>query len=503
MFLFAAALSKGSELMEYRPPSDAPSSRLPRPLWWTSGGVIVLLLSMAGRYGFHRDELYFIVAGRRLDWGFVDQPPLTPAIARLAETVGGTSPFALRFLSALAIGGVVLLAGSMARRFGGGPVAQIFAGVTAGGAGVALAVGHLLSTATFDYFLWTLAVWMLIRLLDGGDQREWLVLGLVVGIGLQNKHLIGLLAVAVLIAVVASKQRRLLAGRWPWMGAGAAALLALPNLIWQAANDWPQLEMARALANRSDGPVAFVLEQVGILSITLAVPAAVGLWRLARSPDLRRWQPLASTFGLLFVFFLLTGGKSYYVAPLFPALLAAGALWFEQLQGTGKRVMAGAGAAGIIIGLFIALPLLPPSSMSALDATGELGETIGWPELVDQVAAVHRSIPAEQRGEVAIFTGSYGEAGAVDVLGPDAGLPPAVSGHNNYWLWGPPDRHGPVIGVGWVGDVLRRICPDTAEVGKISNPYGVENEEAGLPLFLCLAPERQLAEIWEDVRHFE
>lgn len=488
--------------MEIQPKPEAPASRLPHPVWWTSGGVIVLLLSMAGRYGFHRDELYFVVAGRRLDWGFVDQPPLTPAIARLAETVGGTSPFALRFLSALAIGGVVLLAASMARRFGGGRTAQIFAGIASGGAGVALAVGHLLSTATFDFLLWTLAMWLLVRLLDGGNQREWLALGLVVGVGLQNKHLIGLLAVAVLAAILLSAQRPILSSVWPWMGACVAALLALPNLIWQAANDWPQLEMARALADRSDGPVAFVLEQVGLLSIVLAVPAAVGLWRLARSPDLRRWRPLATVFGLLFLFFLITGGKSYYVAPLYPVLLASGALWFEELSGMGRKVMIGAAAVGIFIGLFIALPLLPPSSMSTLDATGELGETVGWPELVDQVAAVYESIPMDQRTEVAIFTGSYGEAGAIDVLGPDAGLPPAVSGHNNYWLWGPPNHHGPVIGVGWVGDVLRSICSGTVEVATISNPYGVENEEAGLSLYLCLAPEGQLADIWERIRHY-
>jgi hypothetical protein len=202
------------------------------------------------------------------------------------------------------------------------------------------------------------------------------------------------------------------------------------------------------------------------------------------------------------VFFLVTGGKSYYLAPMYPALLAAGALWLERLQRAGRRVMIGATAAGIFIGLFISLPLLPPSSMSVLDVTGELGETVGWPELINQVAAVYESIPSDQRKDAAIFTGSYGEAGAIDVLGPEAGLPPAVSGHNTYWLWGPPERHGPVIGVGQIGDVLDRICPDTVEVATITNPYGVENEEAGLPLYLCLAPEGQLADIWDEVRHY-
>jgi 4-amino-4-deoxy-L-arabinose transferase-like glycosyltransferase len=464
--------------------------------------VVVLLLSVSARYGFHRDELYFIVAGRRLDWGYVDQPPLTPLLARISETIGGTSLVALRILPALALGAVALLAAAMARRFGGGPRAQTFAAVAAGGAGFALAVGHLLSTSTFDYLLWTLAAYLLVRLLGGADPRWWLALGLTVGVGLENKHLMAFFAVAVLIGVLLTSQRKLLADKWPWIGVGIAAVTALPNFLWQAANDFPQFEMATALADRSDGPIAFVLEQIGLLSIVLAVPAAIGLWRLLRSPQLARWRAIGIAFVLLFGFFLIAGGKSYYVAPMFPVLLAAGSLWFDDLAAVGRRVMIGAAALGIFIGLFISLPLLPPSSMSALDATGELGETVGWPELVDQVTVIYETIPEGQRSDVAIFTGSYGEAGAVDVLGSASDLPAAASGHNNYWLWGPPSEHGAVIGVGQIGDPLRRICPSVQQVDTINNPYGVENEEYGLPLWLCLEPDGQLAAIWDDVRHY-
>ena len=463
---------------------------------------MALLLAVAGRYGFHRDELYFLVAGRRLDWGFVDQPPFTPLVARLAEMIGGTNPVALRALPALAMGGVIVLAASMARRFGGGRRAQVYAAVTVGGTGAGLAIAHLLSTAAFDYFLWTLATWILVRLLAGDDPRWWIALGATVGIGLQNKHLIGLLAGAILMSVLFSYRRAVLATVWPWMGAALAATLALPNIIWQVTNGLPQLEMARSLAGRSDGPLAYVLQQVGLLSIALAVPAAVGLWWLLRRPELDQWRPLGVVFVLLYVVFLVSGGKAYYVAPLYPLLLAAGSLWFEGLDGWGLRVMTGATALGIAVGLFVALPLLPPSSMSVLDATGELGETVGWPELIDQVAAVYESIPDGRSSDVAIFTGSYGEAGAVDVLGAAAGLPPATSGHNNYWLWGPPARHGPVIGVGDIGDVLERICPTVEQVATITNRSGVANQEAGLPVYLCLDPERQLADIWDEVRHY-
>ena len=469
-------------------------------IWLTAAGIVALLLAVSGRYGFHRDELYFVVAGRNLDWGFVDQPPLTPLLARLSELVGGTSPTAIRVLPALAIGLVVLLAASMARRFGGRRRAQFFAAVTAGGTGYALAVGHLLSTSTFDYLLWTVAIWLLCGLLDGADPKQWPVLGVVVGIGLQNKHLIGLFAVALLISLLATPQRRLLAGPWPWAAAGIAALLAAPNIIWQAANDFPQLEMARSLADRSDGPVVFVLEQIGLLSIVLAIPAVIGWWLLMRSADLAKWRPVGMTFALLFVFFLVTGGKSYYVAPMYPVLLAAGALWFDGLGSTAGRVMAAATGIGLFIGLFIALPLLPASS--GIDPTGELGETVGWPEMVDQVAAVHDSIPEDRQAATVIYTASYGEAGAIDVLGTELGLPAANSAHNNYWLWGPPVPHGPVIGVGRIGDALLSICPRVEQVGQIGNPYGVENEEAGAPLFLCLDPARQLADVWAELKHY-
>ncbi len=475
---------------------------LPRGVWLTAAGVVALLLAVSGRYGFHRDELYFLVSGRNLDWGFVDQPPLTPLLARISELIGGTSPVAIRVLPALAIGVVAILAAAIARRFGGGSRAQVFAAVAAGGAGFALGVGHLLSTATFDYLLWTVALWLLVDILDGGNPRRWVALGVVVGVGMQNKHLIGLFAVAILISVAATAHRRLLASIWPWLGAGVAAVIALPNLLWQAANDFPQLEMARALAERSDGPIVFVLEQIGLLSIALAVPLAIGWWRLVRSPRLRKWQPIGIAFAILFIFFLLTGGKSYYTAPMYPVLLAAGALWFENLADRGRRIMASTAAIGVVIGAFITLPLVPVSSVSSLDATGEMGETVGWPELVDQIAAVYESIPADQRDTTAIYTGSYGEAGAIDVLGPDLGLPPAASAHNNYWLWGPPGRHGPVIAVGWVGNAVQSICPNVQQVDEISNPYGVDNEESGLPIFLCLEPAGQLADVWDDAKHF-
>lgn len=465
-------------------------------------GAVALLVAVSARYGFHRDELYFIVAGRRLDWGYVDQPPLVPLVARLSETIGGLSPTALRFIPALAVGCVALISAAISKRFGGGPRAQTFAAACAGLTGVLLGEGHLLSTAVFDYLLWSLGLWILVRVLDGESPVLWLLLGVVVGVGTQNKHTIAFLAASILLALVSTRKRSLLRTWHPWAGVAIALVIALPNLLWQEANGWPQLEMAEALRSRSDGLIAYLAVQPALLSITLAVPAFAGLWWLARAGSARSWRPLAIVYVLLFIAFGISGGKAYYVAPMNTVLLAAGAVWFEGLTRRGRTLMAWAAGIGILVGALVALPLLPISQAGSLDATGELGETVGWPELIDQIAAVEEMIPPDQQAATVIFTGSYGEAGAVDVLGPAAGLPPAASGHNNYWLWGPPMGHGPVIGVGHVEESLRAICPRLTRVGTVSNPYGVENEELGQPLWLCVEPSGQLADIWDQVRHY-
>jgi len=475
---------------------------IPSGVWVSAAGAVALLLAVSGRYGFHRDELYFIVAGRRLDWGFVDQPPLTPALARVSESVLGLSPTAIRVLPALAVGLVSLVTALMARRFGAGRGGQVFAAFTSGFTGVLLGVGHLLSTAVFDYALWTLGLCFFVMILDGADPRWWLALGATIGVGMQNKYTIGFFAVALLLGLLVTDRRSLLASPYPWLGVVCAVVIALPNLIWQAANGWPQLEMADALRARGDGPAAFVLQQPLLASPPLAIPAVAGLWWLVRSIDARRWRPIPMAYAVLFLAFLLTGGKAYYLAPMFSVLLAAGGVWFQKLTAGWRRSMKVVVALGAVGSVVVALPVLPIERAGTFDATGEVGETVGWPLLIHDIQSVHASIPPEQRENVLIFTSSYGEAGAVDVLGPEAGLPAAASGHNNYWLWGPPPEHGPIIAIGNVTPLLSAICPDLAEVAVLGNPYGIENEVAGKPVLLCLEPGGQLADIWDEARRY-
>ncbi len=408
-----------------------------------------------------------------------------PLVARLVDTVSPlTSPAPLRVLPALAVGMVGVVAATISRRLGGSARVQVLSAIGVGWVGVLLGQGHLLSTAVFDFLAWSVVLLLVIMLLDGADRRWWMAVGAVIGLGFQNKHTIVALAVALLVATLVGG-RSVLGGRWPWVGAAIALVLAAPNIVWQATHGWPQLEMSAALASRSDGPVAFVLQQPLLLSVSMAVPAAAGWWWLWRSG---RFRPIAVAYILLFVTFLLTGGKAYYLAPMATVLVPAGMEWFA-----GRRLLT-FGAIGLAVGLFVALPLMPVSAQASFDPTGELGETVGWPELVSQVEAVASGLPPD----TVVFTGSYGQAGAIELL---SDLP-VFSGHNSYWWWGPPTEHGPVIGLGEIESIMALFCDDIEQVGTITNPWGVGNEEFGNPILLCREPTRQLSEVWDQVRHY-
>src|SRR4051794_27005222 len=299
-----------------------------RPLTGLAGAVVVLLVALADRYGPHRDELYFVRAGREAAFGYVDQPPLTPLLAAALDALAPGSLVALRVPAALAAGGVVLLTGLLAREFGGGRAAQLLAAAAMAVSAVLLVVGHMLSTTTIDVLAWTALSWLLVRALrDGGP--VWLAAGAVAGGGLLNKLQPGFLVAAVLAGVLVVGPRPALRSRWPWLGGALALAVWSPNLVWQAAHGWPQLELARAIAAGSSGTsepwYLFLPFQLVLVSPLLVPVWAVGWWRLARDPALRLWRAFAVASAVLAVVFLATGGKPYYLAGLYPVLLAAGA----------------------------------------------------------------------------------------------------------------------------------------------------------------------------------
>jgi 4-amino-4-deoxy-L-arabinose transferase-like glycosyltransferase len=453
-----------------------------------AAAVVAVLLAVANRYGWHRDEVYFLASGKQLAWGYIDQPPFTPAVARLAHELAPGNLRALRLLPALTSGLTVLLGGLIAHELGANRRGQVFGSLAIATGGFVLGVGHLLSTAATDLCAWFALLWLFTRLLRTGDTRLWVAFGGVAGLALLNKDLVPLLAISLLVGLVVDRRWDIL--RSPWLAAGIAlaGLIALPNLLWQADHGWPQADMADALAERLAGENRGTLLPAQLLfNGPFLIPA---LWRGARwlrhhptvRPLLWAWPAgLALTFA--------TAGRPYYVLPLTTVVAIAGIVAATQTDaGPSRRLPAVIAANGIGV-LLLGLPTLPLSALDTVpvaEVNEATVETIGWPELVDQVAGVVDDLPPADREHLVLLTGSYGEAGALDLFGPEHALPRATSPQNSY-----PDLHWPtdddatVVAVRFDRGYLDRYFAACEEVGRVDNGLDIDNEVQGTPIFVC------------------
>ncbi|MBA3529593.1 MAG: glycosyltransferase family 39 protein [Propionibacteriaceae bacterium] len=473
--------------------------------------VVAVLVVFSGRYGYHRDELYFLAAGRRLAWGYPDQPPLTPLLARLVTRVADDSLVALRVPSAIFAGLVVLLTGLLARELGGGRKAQLLAAACMAVSSVLLVVSHQLGTSALDLLVWTALSLIVVRILRTRRDRLFLLAGLLAGVGLLNKTLVAFLLVAVAVGLVLSGPRSVLRSRWLWLGALTAVLIWSPNLWWQAAHGWPQLALSRAIAaggsGTSESRWLFLPFQLVLVSPALVPVWVTGLLRLFRDPAVRWARCLAWAYVLLAVIFLVTGGKPYYICGLYPVLLAAGAGPVIDWA-TGKRArrlaVGSAVALSAVVSTVLMLPVLPAAWLHRTPIVSinyDAGETVGWPRFVETLAQAHRALPAADRTSAIILTGNYGEAGAVDRFGGTLGLPEAYSGHNAYGLWGPPPPgSGPVLAVGIEEQQLRRLFGSVQAVATIDNGLQLDNDEQGNTVWLCRDLHLPWAATWPQLR---
>ena len=486
----------------------------PPALAWPSIGAValaelVLLVATSGGYGFHRDELYFVEAGRHLGFGYPDQPPLTPLLGRLATALFGVSPPVLRLFPEVATAVTVVLGALVAREFGGRRVAQAIAAAAVAVSG-AMYAGHLLSTETFDLLFWVALLWLLARLLRTGDERLWLAIGAVTGVALENKDLVLMLAAAVGVGAVVARRFDIFRSRWFVVGAAVAFALWLPNLIWQGLHDWPQLTMSRNIS-RADGaqnrvellPFQFVLISPLLVPIWIA-----GFVWLARSPRARPWRLIAWAYPTLLVITFATGGRPYYPAGILLALAAAGAVVTEEwLRTPARRVLVAVTlVAAAALSALIFLPLVPARTLADTpipSVNSDAMETIGRPRLARTVAGVFRSLSQAERRSAVVLTENYGEAGAVDHYGPRLGLPRAYSGHNGYGYWGaPPETRAPVIAVGFRDrSYLLRFFADVRLADSIDNGYGIDNDEQGAPVWVCRDLRAPWARLWPGLRH--
>lgn len=411
-------------------------------------------------YGYFRDELYFLMCGRHLAWGYVDQPPLVAVQARLAELLFGLSPTGIRTFSFLATSVMVGLTGLITWQLGGRRTAQALAMSAILAAPVFLGTGNFLSMNSFEPCFWMGSLLVVLRIADGSaGPRAWLWFGLLAGLGIENKHATVFYLVALLAGLLLSPQRRLLISKWCAAGVGVLVLVALPNFLWQWVHHFPTYEFLSAVAHSDKNlrlaPPAFLLEQVNILLFTTAPLWVGGLVWLGFSRAARRWRFVAFTYLVFLGMMMAMHAKDYYVAPIYPVLFAAGSAAFAQL--TRREWPLVLCTVNFLCGLCFAtgpivLTILPPAQYNAYTAPFApqrgrsekftsplpqvLSDRFGWPQMVEGFAARYNALPPEERAQTGIFCGNYGEASAVNILGPAYGLPPAISGHQNYFYWG-------------------------------------------------------------------
>jgi dolichyl-phosphate-mannose-protein mannosyltransferase len=477
--------------------------------------VVAALLAVAGRYGYHRDELYFLACGRRLAWGFVDQPPITPAIARLSEILFPGSLVGLRLWPALMAGALVVLTALTARELGAGRLGQIaIAAIAACTPGFVLA-GHLLATETFDLVAWAVATFLVIRIVRRGDVRMWVAVGAVVGIGLENKWSIAFLVAGLLIGLAVIPERRVLFTPWFLGGVAIAFAIWLPNLLWQADHGWPQLDMIRTIQRDSvsvGSAIAWLPLQILITGFVPAIVWVAGLVRVLRDPGARPYRFLGIAYLVLAIVFALSAGdKFYYAAGLYVPLLGAGALPLERWlmrhrRGVVRPLASVALTLTTLLLLPVAIPIVPVTSLadsSINDLNPEMGEQVGWPDLAREVERVWHTIPTAERSTAIVLTANYGEAGALERFGPNVGLPQPYSVHNDYWWWGPPpERTSTVVLVGWSKGSASRYFGSVRRAGTIRNAYGVANDEEGSPILVASDPRRPLPAMWGRMRSY-
>jgi hypothetical protein len=490
---------------------------------------LLLHVLTSGQYGYHRDEFYYIAVSKHLDFGYVDFPPLVPLIAAATRFLVGDSLLALRFFPAVAGSLIVLLTGLIVRELGGCRFAQILATVAAIVAPVILGVGSTFSVDSFNMLSWVLGSFVIILFLKREDPKMWLLFGLIAGIGLMIKVSMLYFGFALFLGLLFTPNRKQLATRWPWLGGLIAFLIFLPYIIWQIVHGWPTLEFLRYYAGGKTYPVSplgFLLQQILTMHpLTLPIWLS-GLYYLLFSKEGKRYRIFGLMYLILYVVFTVQKAKFYFLSPMYPVLFASGALVIERFirlrnWNRLKPALISLLIIGGIITAPFAIPLLPVETFIRYSSSvgGDLGvkqerheiaqlpqhfaDRFGWENMVATVARVYQSLSPEEQKKVAIFTGNYGEAGAIDFFGGKYNLPRAISGHNNYYLFGPGDYSGEiVIFIGVPIQYLKRLFDEVEQAAIIRCKYCMPYEN-NLPVYVCRRPKFPITEVWPQIKHYD
>jgi Dolichyl-phosphate-mannose-protein mannosyltransferase len=492
-------------------------------VYYLAGAAVLVHIACNGRFGYFRDELYYAACGQHFSWGYVDHAPLAPWLAQFSRTLMGDSLAALRFLPALAAAVKVFLAAWIAREVGGGKFAQLLASLAVLFAPIYLTFDNLFSMNSFEPVFWMACAAIVLRILNGGDRRLWLLFGFVAGLGILNKHSMLFFGSGIAVGLLLTTARREFNYRWIWFAAAISFFLFLPNLRWEIQNSWPTIALLRSVIGTKYthiSPWEYIWQQ-SLLTHPVATPIwLAGLWYLFRDSAGKKYAVLGLAYLAVLVEMILLHGKIYYMAPAYIMLFAAGAAWIEL------RLLSRTGTwlpyllvAPLLVGAVVAAPLTMP--ILSVDATiqyarfwdvkvvhvenvpqGDLpqlfGDMFGWQEQVASVASVYNSLPAVDRRQAAVLAYNYGEASAIDYFGPRYGLPRAISGHNQYGLWGPRDYTGEVVvAIGFTKERLRQSFGEVVPSSHLSPRYAIP-EETNLTVYVCRRPKESLQSSWSQ-----
>ncbi len=500
--------------------------------------IVGNILAQHAGYGIFRDEMYYLICGRHLAFGYVDQPPMVALQARLTDLLFGFQHmWSLRLISALAGAATVFLTGALVWAMGGSRRAAALAmlGVTV--AGVYLGIDSFLSMNSFDPVFWMLCALALVRIAQAGatpgSERVirfwWIVLGLSAGLGLENKDTVVFFLMAMLIALILTPQRRMLASRWFGVAVAIMVALALPNLLWQIHYHWPTLEWLADVSKSSKDvklpPLRFLLAQVMMLTPWTAPLWVTGVVWLLVSRAARPFRFLGALYLVFLAMMMLLHAKDYYLAPVYPIYFAAGAIcWLPPAKESLRRsVRVGAYsvllAVGFVLTVPFSIPVLPPRQLVAWEKTMHFtpkdsenhdatvlpqfyADRFGWHEMVEKTAQIYNALPPDQRAVTGIFTDNYGEASAINLFGPKYGLPVAISGHQSYWLWGPHGYTGQEM-ILITGDNPADLAPYYASCTQeavLDNPLAMPWEHK--PIYLCRGRKSTYQADWKDFKHY-
>ncbi|MDQ4123640.1 MAG: glycosyltransferase family 39 protein [Acidobacteriota bacterium] len=480
-------------------------------------------------YGYFRDELYFIACGEHLALGYPDHAPMVALMAKASRELLGDSLFAIRFFPAVAGAAKVFLTALLVKEFGGKRFATFLACLCVLCAPIYLAIDNLLSMNSLEPVFWMLCVYFAILAIKRENPNYWLWFGAFAGLGLMNKHSMLFFGAVLVAGLLLTNERKAVLNKHFWLGGAIAFLIFLPNIIWQFQNDFATLELLQNVQktgkNVAMSPLEFVGSQIMML-LPMSLPIwLAGVWYSLFDKNVRKFRFLGICYLLLLALMIFLKAKDYYLAPIYPMLFAAGAVWWEQVSEK-KRALrfARIGLPVLIIGMAIlvlpiALPVLPVEKLiSYQEAIGfkppkaehshegvlqqVYGDQFGWREMVEKTAKVYHSLPPEEREKAAIWGSNYGEAGAVDFFGDQYNLPKAISGHQSYFLWGPRDYKGEVLIIlGGEKEDAEKACESVEETTEeVNHPYSMTEEK--FKILICRRTKKPLPEMWQSLKHW-